>query len=152
MASKQPPALKRKLIEEAGGKCANPECSRWRTHIHHIKHWAVYKSHDGKHMIAICPSCHDETHHGCLPISDDTLYEWKGITRSPVDHRDHIYVEPAPECRLLAGSIVLATHNPELIIFKLSNNNSISFRVLDDEDIILIDARIRAFDGRQVLK
>ena len=53
---------------------------------------------------------------------------------------------------VLAGSIVLATHNPELIIFKLSNNNSISFRVLDDEDIMLIDARIRAFDGRQVLK
>ena len=53
---------------------------------------------------------------------------------------------------VLAGSIVLATHNPELIIFKLSNNNSISFRVLDDEDIMLIDARIREFDGRQVLK
>ena len=57
MATRQkiPKTQKKQLIEEAGGKCANPGCSHWRTHIHHIKHWQVYKAHDTNHMIAVCP-------------------------------------------------------------------------------------------------
>ncbi len=57
-----PKSLKAQLIKDAGDKCANPGCSNWRVHLHHIKHWVVYKTHDGKHMIAICPSCHDAVH------------------------------------------------------------------------------------------
>lgn len=91
--NKVPPAVKRQLIQEAGGKCANPGCSRQYEHLHHIEHWAVYKTHDRKHMIAVCSSCHHQIHHGRLRISDDTLYEWKGITRSLGDHRGYIYVE-----------------------------------------------------------
>src|SRR5471032_2843818 len=91
------PALKRQLIEQAGGKCANPGCSNWRVHIHHIKHWAVYKVHNAGDMIAVCPSCHDSIHYGRLAIPDEVLYHWKGIARPAVPESAHIYVEPAPK-------------------------------------------------------
>ena len=73
--------LKTQLRREAGEKCANPGCSATRTHLHHIREWAVYRTHDGAHMIAVCPTCHDAIHHGQLPISDETLYAWKRIPR-----------------------------------------------------------------------
>jgi hypothetical protein len=44
--------------------------------------WYIYGTHDPNHMIAVCPTCHDEIHHGRLPISDETLYKWKSIERS----------------------------------------------------------------------
>jgi hypothetical protein len=72
---KVPKSLKAQLIKQAGDKCANPGCSNWRVHLHHIQHWAVYKTHDGKHMIAICPSCHDAVH--TSGIDDEMLYRWK---------------------------------------------------------------------------
>ena len=96
--------LKRRLVQEAGGKCANPGCSHWRTHIHHIKHWHVYKAHNANHMIAVCPSCHDEIHHGG-GISDELLYEWKNIPRDHhADIAAHLYVEPSTEIRVLPAA------------------------------------------------
>src|SRR6202000_2926571 len=88
-----PIEIRRRLIEEAGGKCANPGCASFRTHLHHIDEWAVYETHDGDDMIAICPTCHDAVHNGPLAIDDATLRRWKEIDRQPV-RRDLIYVEP----------------------------------------------------------
>jgi hypothetical protein len=102
-------------------------------------------------MVAICPTCHDEIHHGRLRISDEVLYSWKGIDRKLGEHRDHIYVEPGTECKLLTGSITLQTTNPELIVFQLPNANSLSFRVFD-EDVLLLKSLLRDLDGNVVLK
>jgi hypothetical protein len=107
-------------VAEAGDKCANPGCSRPRVHIHHIKHWSVYKTHNAADMIAVCPSCHDEIHNGKLKISDDDLYTWKQVERKPTsEHRAHIYVEPAQPARLLTGSLTIETTNANLIVFEL---------------------------------
>lgn len=149
-ARRIPSKLKLTLREESGGKCANPGCANWRFHIHHIKHWAIYKSHDGAHMIAVCPSCHDEIHDGKLTISDDILYAWKGIKRKSEDRRDHIYVEPAVEQKILVGTIALQSENPEQIVFQLSNNNRFAFHV-HDEDILLIDSVVKTIAGKEVL-
>jgi hypothetical protein len=147
-----PLQVKQQLINEAGGKCANPGCSRWRTHLHHIKQWAVFKTHDSQHMIAVCPSCHDDVHHSLLSISDDTVYAWKKIVRNPnSDHRDHIYVEPASPTKILLGSLFLTTVHPELVIFKLSNQNTFSMRILE-ADILLLDVLIKSSDGKDVLR
>jgi hypothetical protein len=58
------PAIKRgirkRLLREAGGKCANPGCMNVRAQIHHIMEWYIYGTHDPNHMIAVCPTCHDE--------------------------------------------------------------------------------------------
>lgn len=145
------PALKRLLIDEAGGKCANPGCSNWRVHIHHIKHWAVYKTHDSAGMIAICPSCHDATHHGRLKITDEVLYQWKRMAHPKAPESVHIYVEPATELKLLTGSICISTTNDQAAVFELSNSNNLKFRVLDN-DLLQVSVRLQDQQGKELLR
>ena len=153
MATRQrkvPPQVKTQLIEEAGRKCANPGCSNWRVHLHHIRQWSVYKSHDGKHMIAICPSCHDSVHHA--GIDDETLYRWKRISRpATTEIVDHLYVEPSTTIKVLTGSIYVTTDRPDALVFNLSNNNHFGFRVEDDK-IFLSHCLIRDLGGAVLVR
>jgi hypothetical protein len=145
------PAQKRQLIEEAGGKCANPGCANWRVHIHHIKHWHIYKAHDSGEMIAVCPSCHDAVHHGTLPISDETLHIWKGMKRDGPPAVAHLYVEPAQQCRLRLGTFVVETTNEKATVFELSNRNQLQLRLLD-QDILQVRSRLWNRKGIEVLR
>jgi hypothetical protein len=113
-----PEATKLALRDQAGGKCANPGCATVRTHFHHIREWAVYQSHDGENMIAVCPTCHDAIHHGAVKIDDDTLYRWKTITRTAQAQRGRLYVEPARQAKLLLGSVCV-TGDAGLLVFQL---------------------------------
>ncbi|EPM8857397.1 HNH endonuclease signature motif containing protein [Vibrio parahaemolyticus] len=145
------PKIKKKVIDECGNKCANPGCANWRTHVHHIEHWAIYGSNDEKILIPVCPSCHDAIHHGSIKIDDETLYKWKSIDRPIQSGRAHIYVEPSKNIKLLTGTIALATKNRKVTIFKLSDNNKLSFKILDGE-ISLVNLKISNLSGKEVLK
>jgi len=143
-------SLRAQLIKEAGDKCANPGCSNWRVHLHHIKHWAVYKTHDVKHMIAICPSCHDAVH--TSGIDDETLYRWKSISRGVANEiRDHLYVEPSPEIRCLTGSMCVVVDSTKALVFALSNSNHFGFRV-EDDDIFVSYCSLRDLSGSYLVK
>ncbi|WP_141678033.1 HNH endonuclease signature motif containing protein [Vibrio splendidus] len=145
------PDVKRQIMGEAGNKCANPGCSNWRVHIHHIKHWAIYQSDDPSILIAVCPSCHDAIHHGSLEFTDEILYAWKGIERPTKPNTTHVYIEPSDNIKLLAGSIALATKNDGATIFELSANNKLSFRILDG-DITLLNLNVSNLSGEEKLK
>src|SRR5262245_57104595 len=151
MQHRIPPKQKKQLIDEAGGKCVNPGCSHWRTHIHHIKHWSVYKAHDSNHMIAVCPTCHDEIHRKS-GISDDVLYQWKNIRRDVTETNAHIYVEPSKEIRVLTGSMCVTTSNTEAAVFKLSNSNQFRFRISGDGDIFLANCAIKSSSGTNLVR
>ena len=125
-------ALKESLINEAGGKCANPGCSNTKTEFHHIKEWAIHKSHDQKHMIALCPSCREACHHGKLKIPEDRLYLWKKINHHH-DAHGHVSVLPAENPRIVLGSMYFqSTTANESAIFNLSQKNKLSFHLKDD--------------------
>jgi len=74
--AKAKPAVKRQLIVDAGGRCANPACQAWKAHVHHVKHWGVYRTQNGAAMIAVCPTCLDEIHCGKLGLSDNVVQLW----------------------------------------------------------------------------
>jgi SEC-C motif/HNH endonuclease len=140
---------KEQLVREAGGKCANPGCSAWRTHLHHIREWAVYKADDAEHMIAICPTCHDAVHNGALPISDGTLYAWKSIERSRPP-TDNVFVEPGDSSKLLLGSLAV-TGQGGVTVFELGSSNRLSFRLVD-EDIMHLNLAVATTGGQEVLR
>ena len=142
--------VKKQLRAQAGHKCANPGCSNHRTHIHHIREWAVYQTHDAKHMIAVCPSCHDAIHHGQIPIDDAVLYSWKTIERKSASVRGHIYVEPGDTAKILLGTIAV-TAPLKAVVFKLSPNNSLKFTIKDG-DILLLDLAVSTLAGTEVLR
>ena len=143
-------AIKEKLVVEAGNKCANPGCPTLRTHIHHIRQWHVYQSHDARHMIAVCPTCHDAIHHGALPIDDETLHRWKALTRSATSVRDYLYVEPNSTIKLLLGTIAVAAPR-NAVVFELSAQNRLAFRI-EDSDILLLNLALCSLSGKEILR
>jgi hypothetical protein len=144
-----PTKLKEQLRQEAGGKCANPGCAATRTHLHHIREWAVYETHDAKHMIAICPNCHEDVHHRQLAIDDETIYRWKHIKRSKTQ-RDHVYVEPGESSKLLLGTIAV-TGQEGVTVFDLGDSTKLSFRLID-EDVMLLNLAVSTTAGDEVLR
>jgi hypothetical protein len=141
--------MKRTLIEQAGGKCANPGCPNRLVELHHIHEWHVYQTHDAEHMIAICAACHDSIDRGQLQISDEALYRWKGIDRSSSRNMGHIFVEPGDAPRLLLGSIT-AKGDSGLIVFESSEQQRLSF-VVRDSEIMLLNLKISGPDGGLLL-
>jgi hypothetical protein len=144
-----PDRIKKQLIKEAGNKCANPGCPNSLTEFHHIREWAVHKTHDQRHMVAICPACHDNVSRGKLRIDDETLYNWKKIARKSQDSH-HIYVEPGSPVRLLLGSLAVETLN-KTVVFELLESQRLEFEVIDS-DIVLIDFTMKSLEGETLLK
>ena len=143
-------SIKKRLRAEAGHKCANPGCPNRRTHVHHIREWAVYQTHDEQHMIAVCPSCHDAIHCGAISIDDVVLYQWKSTTRRSDQIRGHIYVEPGEPAKVLLGTIAITAPNKALV-FELSPYNRLKFTIKDG-DILLLDLAVSTLAGHEVLR
>ena len=56
---KIPEDLIRKVLIEAGHRCAIPTCRHTRVEIAHIIPWTKVKEHKFENLIALCPNCHD---------------------------------------------------------------------------------------------
>lgn len=140
-----PASMKRALVDQVGGKCANPGCSNRLIELHHIREWHVYQTHDADHMIAVCPACHDAITRGRLRITDPELYRWKQIDRAGAHPTGHIFVEPGNAPKLQLGSVTVQGDSG-LVVFDLTGRHSLSFAVRDG-DIMLINLKIAALDG-----
>lgn len=53
-----PSELKRRILVEAGHRCAIPTCRHIQVVIHHIIPWTKCKRHEYENLIALCPNCH----------------------------------------------------------------------------------------------
>lgn len=149
---KVPTAIKRQLVAEAGGKCANPGCTNQRTEIHHIAEWAVYKRHDTEEMVAICPTCHDHAHHGRLKISNDRLREWKEINRAHSPRHALLNIEPGPgEVTLAVGQLEIVTDHDQVVVLEMARGNRLALRLLDG-DLLQVTSALFNRVGDMVLR
>lgn len=138
---KVPTDIKKALIDETHGKCANPGCPNMLTEIHHIKEWCVYKVHDKNHMIAICPVCHDSVTRGVLRIDDDTLYRWKNISRDKKLSSAYLYLEPNEDLPKIILGTISVQGATKFTVFELSEHNDLEF-CLKADTILLPRLRI----------
>ena len=53
-----PAELRRKVLVEAGHRCAIPTCRHIEVDVHHIVPWEQCKKHEYENLIALCPNCH----------------------------------------------------------------------------------------------
>jgi len=53
-----PAELRRKVLVEAGHRCAIPTCRSIEVDIHHIIPWEKCKKHEYSNLISLCPNCH----------------------------------------------------------------------------------------------
>ena len=70
-----PAELKRKVLVEAGHRCAIPTCRHIETEIHHIIPWETCKEHKYANLIALCPNCHKRADKGEIDRKNLKLYK-----------------------------------------------------------------------------
>ncbi len=72
-----PAELKRKVLVEAGHRCAIPTCRMTTTVIHHIEPYAIVKEHSYSNLIALCPNCHSRVHNKEIDKKSIKMYKKK---------------------------------------------------------------------------
>lgn len=53
-----PSELRRRVLVEAGHRCAIPTCRHIEVDVHHIIPWERVNEHSYENLIALCPNCH----------------------------------------------------------------------------------------------
>lgn len=68
--------LKRKILIEAGHRCAIPTCRNVvGADIHHIIPWSQRKEHNYQNLIALCPNCHRMADRGYIDRKSLRMYK-----------------------------------------------------------------------------
>ena len=70
-----PRELKRRVLVEAGHRCAIPTCRATTTELAHITPWAECKVHEFSNLIALCPNCHTRFDRGEIDRKSMTIYK-----------------------------------------------------------------------------
>ncbi|WP_406192015.1 HNH endonuclease [Kitasatospora sp. NBC_01560] len=72
-----PAELKRRVLVEAGHRCAIPTCRQHPVDIEHIDDWASVREHQFENLIALCPTCHRRKGSGPDQIDRKSLRQYK---------------------------------------------------------------------------
>jgi len=123
--SKRPPIpseLKRRILVEAGHRCAIPTCRHPTTEIAHIIPWDKVKKHEYENLIALCPNCHARADRG--EIDRESLRICKRILQRLTDRYDRFELVILNELRL--GKPVIMAGNMLLLIKNLLDDKLVS--------------------------
>ncbi|MEZ7273923.1 HNH endonuclease [Sphingobium sp. 10 DY56-G10] len=71
-----PAEVKRRVLVEAGHRCAIPTCRYIETEIHHIVPWHSCKTHEYENLIALCANCHRRADRGEIDRKALRLYKF----------------------------------------------------------------------------
>ncbi|WP_263171330.1 HNH endonuclease [Streptomyces sp. SCSIO ZS0520] len=74
---KIPSELRRRVLIEAGHRCAIPTCKSTPVEIAHIIPWAKAQKHEFKNLIALCPTCHTRFDDPHGPIDRKAMRQYK---------------------------------------------------------------------------
>jgi hypothetical protein len=99
-----PAELRRRVLVEAGHRCAIPTCRYIDVEIHHIVDWAKCREHEYDNLIALCPNCHGMAGRG--EIDRKSLRTYKANLRYLTDKFSQVemdimfdlYKEPPGRC------------------------------------------------------
>ncbi len=70
-----PANLRRRVLVEAGHRCAIPTCRYIQVDLHHIIPWTKRKEHKYENLIALCPNCHTRADRGEIDRKSLRLYK-----------------------------------------------------------------------------
>lgn len=70
-----PAEVKRRILVEAGHRCAIPTCRHIEVEIHHIIPWSQCQTHEYANLIALCPNCHRRADHGEIDRKSLRIYK-----------------------------------------------------------------------------
>lgn len=70
-----PTELKRRVLVEAGHRCAIPACRQTPIELAHITPWAQVRDHTFENLIALCPTCHTRFDRGDIDKKSMLIYK-----------------------------------------------------------------------------
>lgn len=70
-----PAELKRRVLCEAGHRCAIHTCRQIEVDIHHIVPWSKRQEHKYENLIALCPNCHRMAEKGGIDRKSLRIYK-----------------------------------------------------------------------------
>lgn len=71
-----PADIRRRVLVEAGHRCAIPTCRYIEVDIHHVIPWAQCQAHEYDNLIALCPNCHRRADRGEIDRKSLRLYKF----------------------------------------------------------------------------
>ena len=71
-----PADIRRRVLVEAGHRCAIPTCRHIEAEVHHIVPWTMCKKHEYDNLIALCPNCHSRADRGSIDRKSLQLYKF----------------------------------------------------------------------------
>jgi 5-methylcytosine-specific restriction endonuclease McrA len=74
---KIPAELRRRILVEAGHRCAIPTCRHIEVDVHHIIPWEKVRKHSYANLIALCPNCHRRATSGEIDRKSLLMYKGK---------------------------------------------------------------------------
>ena len=70
-----PTELRRRILVEAGHRCAIPTCRYIEVDAHHIIPWEKCQKHKYENLIALCPNCHQRADKGEIDRKSLRVYK-----------------------------------------------------------------------------
>ncbi len=70
-----PTELRRRVLVEAGHRCAIPTCRFPTTEVVHIEPWKKVRKHELYNLIALCPNCHTRYDRGEIDKNSMLIYK-----------------------------------------------------------------------------
>jgi HNH endonuclease len=148
-----PIKIKRRILIEAGYRCAIPTC-RWPiTENAHIISWAESKDHSYENLIALCPNCHTLYDSGKIERAAIIAYKKKLMflnevySRFELDALDHLKTHKRA---LIPGELLIKRLLEEEIV---EHEEEIMIQGFGDgEDILGIFSVILSEKGKKLLE
>jgi hypothetical protein len=122
-----PAEVKRRVLVEAGHRCAIPTCRHITVEIHHIVPWETCQSHEYHNLIALCPNCHTRADQG--EIDRKALRIYKASLRFTHDKYSQFEVDVLTEvCKLTPTQALSFPRGMELLVKRLLESNLVAFQ------------------------
>ncbi|MCF6317160.1 MAG: HNH endonuclease [Marinosulfonomonas sp.] len=126
-----PVALKRKLFEEAGYRCAVPTCrGASALEVEHIDEWSVVKEHLFENLIVLCATCHSRVTRG--EIEKSAIQNYKA-NLAIISGRYSLF-----EMRLIETFELIITDGYHAKSYKIAENDLLHVKGLIDDGLIRV--------------
>ena len=70
-----PTEIRRRVLTDAGHRCAIPTCRVIICEVHHIIPWETVKKHEYENLICLCSNCHTFVHEGKIDRKSLRIYK-----------------------------------------------------------------------------
>lgn len=121
-----PAELRRRVLVEAGHRCAIPTCRHIDVDVHHIVPWESCQEHSYENLIALCPNCHRRAHK-TNEIDRKSLFNYKANLRFTHDRFSQLEVDMLFECAKVPGQQLMWAPFNIMLLKRLTESGYIDY-------------------------